>query len=134
MRLPNLPKVKRNIFLYISIILFLLAIGLPSRIFQGPMPSWYVSYTGDFVWAMMVFFMFALIFRLSTWHAFWVALATTYLIEVTQLFHPDWLEYLRTFRLFGLVFGYSFIWSDIVAYTLGISLGSILDWFILKAK
>ena len=60
-----------------------------------------------------------------------IALVTTYLIEMTQLFHPPWLETLRSFKLFALVFGYSFLWVDILIYTLGISLGALIDQLIL---
>ena len=123
---------QRNLKIYIPIILFLLAIGLPSRTFGDYFPHWYVTYAGDFLWAMMFFFLYSLIFRLKTIQAFWITLATTYLIEISQLFHPDWLTWLRSFKLIGLVIGYSFLWSDIVAYTLGISLGALVDRVILS--
>ncbi|MCB0009005.1 MAG: DUF2809 domain-containing protein [Anaerolineales bacterium] len=124
---------QRSLKRYLPILLLLLALGLPTRTIPNLLPGWYVAYAGDFLWAMMVFFLFCLVFRLPTATAFFVALATTYLIEVTQLFHPAWLETLRSYRLFGLVFGYSFLWSDIVAYTLGIGLGAALDYLLTGA-
>ena len=117
---------------YIPIILLLLAVGIPSRLIPDSFPDWYVNYAGDFLWAMMVFFLFCLFFRWGSFQTFIIALLTTYLIEVSQLFQPDWLNYLRSFKLIGLVIGYSFIWSDIVAYTLGISLGAIIDGLLLR--
>jgi len=102
-------------------------LGLPSRITPNNYPLWYTTYAGDFIWAMMVFFLFRLFFRWQTLSAFLVALVTTYFIEFTQLFHPAWLDYLRSYKLVGLIIGYSFLWSDIIAYTAGISLGALID-------
>lgn len=124
-------NLQRNLKIYLPTILFLIAIGLPSRTFGEFLPHWYITYAGDFLWAMMFFFLYCLIFKLKTIHAFWLTIATTYLIEVTQIFHPEWLVWLRSFKLIGLVIGYGFIWSDIIAYTLGISLGAIIDKLIL---
>lgn len=118
---------RRKLAIYIPIILFLLAVGLPSRITPHLFPNWYTTYAGDFIWAMMMFFLCRLFFNWGTFKTFLITLATTYLIEITQLFHPAWLEYLRSFKLVGLIIGYSFLWSDIVAYTAGISLGAIVD-------
>ena len=123
---------RRNLKINIPIIFLLLALGLPSRTIPDYFPHWYVTYAGDFLWATMFFFLYCLVFRLTTWQAFWITLATTYFIEFTQLFHPPWLTWLRSFKLIGLVIGYGFIWSDIVAYTLGISFGALIDWSILN--
>lgn len=60
---------------------------------------------------------------------------TTYTIEITQLFTPDWLEYLRSFKICALLLGYGFLWSDLIAYALGITLGAIVDnWVGNKEK
>lgn len=125
---------QRSLKLYLPMLLLLLGLGLPTRTIPEHLPGWYIAYAGDFLWAMLVFFLFCLVFRLPTATAFFVALATTYLIEVTQLFHPAWLETLRSYRLFGLVFGYGFLWSDIIAYTLGISLGALIDYRLTQAN
>lgn len=117
--------------IYIPVILFLFASGLPTRIIPNNHPFWYTTYAGDFIWATMIFFLYRLFFRWETLPAFLITLATTYIIEITQLFHPAWLDYLRTYKLIGLVIGYSFLWSDIAAYTAGISLGAIIDKTIL---
>ena len=118
---------RRKLIIYIPIILLLIVIGLPTRIVPDIFPHWFTTYAGDFIWAMMIFFLYRLLFKWGTFKTFLIALATTYLIEITQLFHPAWLEYLRSFKLVGLVIGYSFLWSDIVAYTAGISMGAIVD-------
>ncbi len=123
---------KRNLKIYIPIILCLFVIGLPTRTIPEYLPYWYVNYAGDFLWAMLIFFLYCLVLRLKTIQAFYFALATTYLIEITQLFHPVWLETLRSIKVFALILGFTFLWSDIVAYTLGILLGAMIDRFIVN--
>jgi len=102
-------------------------LGLPARIIQAQLPYWYTQYFGDFLWAMLIYFLYATVFRLKVKCAFFIAILTTYTIEISQLFKPDWLEHLRSFKICGLVLGYGFLWSDLVAYTLGISLGALID-------
>ena len=62
------------------------------------------------------------------------AILTTHLIEISQLFHPAWLQTWRSYKIVDLVIGYGFLWSDIAAYTLGISLGAGIDAFISGGK
>lgn len=125
-------RVERNLLLYIPIVTGLIALGLPARLAPQYLPNWYVTYAGDFLWAMLGFFLYALLFRLSTRFAFVVGLVTAYLVEISQLFHPAWLDYLRSIRLLGFVLGFGFLWSDLIAYTLGIFLGAGIDLLISK--
>ena len=47
------------------------------------------------------------------------ALAVSFLIELSQLWHPPFLEALRATTIGGLVLGYGFLRSDLVCYTVG---------------
>jgi len=110
------------------------ALGLPARMIQDRLPAWYGLYFGDYLWAMLLFFVFALILRkVSTLKVAAMALLFTYSIEVSQLFHPPWLETLRSIKVFALILGYGFLWSDIVAYTLGIATGVLVEEFLLRS-
>lgn len=109
------------------------AFGLPARLIQDRLPEWYTLYFGDYLWAMLLFFIFALTFRsMNTFKVAMIALVFTCLIEISQLFHPLWLEDLRSIKLFALVLGYGFLWSDIAAYTLGIFTGALVERFLLQ--
>jgi hypothetical protein len=126
-------KTKRNIRIYLLIMVVITAFGLPARTVQDKLPAWYVQYFGDYLWAMLLFFMFALILQnMSTVKVAIVTLLFTYGIEISQLFHPPWLEYLRRIKIFALILGFTFLWSDIVAYTLGISTGAFIEYFLLR--
>jgi hypothetical protein len=126
--------VKRNLPIYIPLISLIITLGLPARLLPHFLPHWYILYFGDFLWAMLVFFLYGLLFRRTTKSTFCIALLTAYLIEVSQLFHPAWLEYLRSIRLLALVLGFGFLWSDLIAYTLGISLAAGIDRLILTSQ
>jgi hypothetical protein len=93
-----------------------------------------VNYFGDFLWAMMLFFLCAVTFRQSTKWALIATLAFTWTIEFTQLYHAPWLDALREIKIVGLILGFRFLWTDLVAYTAGISLGAIIDQGILKRR
>ncbi len=126
-------KTKRRTSTYLLIMVGITVLGLPARTIQDQLPSWYVQYFGDYLWAMLLFFGFVLI--LQNMSTFKVAIATllfTYGIEISELFHPPWLDYLRSIKLFALVLGYTFLWTDIVAYTLGISTGALIEYFLLR--
>ena len=126
-------KIKRNTGIYLLIMVLLTAFGLPARTIQDKLPAWYVQYFGDYLWAMLLFFGFGLVLRnVSTFKVVIVTLFFTYSIEVLQLFHPQWLESLRDIKLFGLILGYTFLWSDIIAYTLGITTGALIEHFLLQ--
>ncbi len=123
-------KIQRKLLIYLPLIGLIIVLGLAARLIPQYLPSWYVSYAGDFLWAMLVFFLYALVLRCSTKTCLWVALLTAYLIEISQLFHPAWLDALRSIRLFGLILGFGFLWSDVLAYTLGIFLAAGLDQYL----
>lgn len=115
----------------IFLMLFLIAIGLPARSFQDVLPQWYTLYFGDYLWAMLVLQCYVLVFyKFKFYKVVLITLAFTYLIEISQLFHPPWLEALRDIKIIALVIGYGFLWTDLVAYTLGIFSGAYLERFI----
>lgn len=128
-------KSKRHIPTYLPTMVAIIAFGLPARLFQNQLPTWYVLYFGDYLWAMLLFFIFALILRnISTLKVAIATLLCAYAIEISQLFHPAWLDYLRSIKLFALVLGSGFLWSDIIAYTLGIATGALIEHFLLLKK
>ncbi len=129
-----MDKRQRKPRIYLPLIGLIIVLGLAARLTPQYLPNWYVTYAGDFLWAMLVFFLYALLLRLSTKFCFCAALITAYLIEISQLFHPAWLDALRSIRLFGLLLGFGFLWSDVLAYTLGVALAAALDQYFLNPQ
>ena len=124
-------KRKRGVYLVAIAVLFLF--GLPSRLVPQYLPDFYVNYVGDGLWAMAIFFMLGLVFRsASTRRLVITSLAITYAIEFSELYQADWINQLRSIKLIGLILGFTFLWSDLAMYTIGIAVGALLERFILK--
>jgi Protein of unknown function (DUF2809) len=56
----------------------------------------------------------------------------TYCIEISQLYQADWINAIRHTKLGGLVLGFGFLWSDLLMYSIGISLAFLLDVWLSK--
>lgn len=115
--------------IYIPILLIIICIGLYSRRMTGTITE--IIDFKDVVWAVMIYFLFRIVF--INWPVFKVAVAGiifSFLIEVSQLYHDDWIDKLRSTFVGGLILGSGFVWSDLPAYVCGIMAGIIADYFI----
>lgn len=63
-----------------------------------------------------------------------ISLAFCFSIEISQLYHAEWIDQIRDTSLGGLVLGYGFLWSDIAAYTLGVSSCAAIELLALGIK
>jgi hypothetical protein len=87
----------------------------------------------DGLWALMVFLLVAMIFNhWKTTKVAFAGLAFCYAIEISQLYHAPWIDQIRETTLGGLVLGFGFLWTDIVAYTLGTGFGILVELIIKK--
>lgn len=92
------------------------------------MPRFVLLYVGDAIWALLVYWL-ACFFK-PDWplkYRVAAALAFAYAIEFSQFYQAEWLNQIRQTRLGGLVLGFSFLPSDLVAYAIGIAAGAVLD-------
>lgn len=81
---------------------------------------------GDALWALAVFLMIRMMApRLRLRAASGAALALCFAVELSQLYQARWINSIRGTTLGGLVLGFGFLWSDILAYTLGVGLGTL---------
>ena len=122
----------RNPLKYLLLILTVMLLGLSSRRLALYLPNWLNLWLGDALWALMVYFMTAFLLRKSKISR--VALGAVFFsfaVEFSQLYHPQWLDALRQTRLGGLILGYEFLWSDLVAYTMGIGVGMLLEALVI---
>lgn len=98
------------------------------------MPPFVLLYVGDAIWAMLVFWLAC--FLKPDWplkYRVAAALTFAYAIEFSQLYQAAWLNQIRQTRLGGLILGFSFLPSDLVAYTIGIAVGALLD-YLFRSK
>lgn len=61
-----------------------------------------------------------------------ISLLFCYGIEMSQLYHAPWIDSIRATTLGGLVLGYGFLWSDLIAYTIGVGIGLFLELKLRK--
>jgi hypothetical protein len=118
----------------ITAILFLLTIflGLLSRSCFNPFPMSFGKYPGDALWAVMLYWIATFIaparspgFRSA------MALGISILDEISQCFHPAWLDGVRSTTIGHLVLGTDFSVKDIVAYAVGIGLVAVIDMIVI---
>ena len=117
----------RNRKLYGLLLIVVMLLGLASRRFFGDVP-FIRAYMGDVLWALMVFFGFAFVFnRWSTKAIGLAAVLFSFGIEASQLYHAPCIDELRATRLGGLVLGFSFGWSDLLCYSVGVAVGMLIE-------
>jgi hypothetical protein len=127
-------KTKRNRLLYALFTIVVIILGLSSRKLAFALPQLLNEYLGDALWALMVFTGFGFLFpKIETKKLAFISLLFCYGIEVSQLYHAEWIDNIRATTLGGLVLGYGFLWSDLVAYTIGVGVGFLFE-FILREK
>lgn len=122
---------KRNTITYFFLVITVMMLGLSSRRFSVFFPSWINLYLGDALWALMIFLIYGLLFR--TKETKWVAIGAllfSFAIEISQLYHSQWIDALRKSRVGGLVLGYGFLWSDLVSYAAGIGVGVLIERYL----
>ncbi|ENJ6135691.1 DUF2809 domain-containing protein [Bacillus anthracis] len=125
---------KRNRLLYAIFTIIVIILGLSSRKFAFALPELLNDYLGDALWALMIFIGFGFLFpKIETKKLAFISLIFCYGIEMSQLYHAEWIDNIRATTLGGLVLGYGFLWSDLVAYTIGVGVGLIFE-FILQRK
>jgi hypothetical protein len=123
----ELIKERRRIA-YLLLIIIVVALGLGSRYYSKLFPGWVEMYLGDSLWALNVFLMLGFIFKRksSLWIAI-IALSFSFLIEISQLYQAPWIDNIRAYKLGGVILGFGFLWSDLLCYIVGISVGYIFE-------
>lgn len=113
---------------YIVAVFIVMVLGLGSRVFADMLPVFVAEHFGDALWASMIYFGFRTCFahkKIS--FSLWCSLAFCFAIEGSQLYQADWIRFLRETTLGALVLGKGFLVADLVRYTVGIALSSLLD-------
>jgi len=122
---------KRNRLLYGTMIIIVMIFGLYSRKMIAVIPSFLNTYLGDALWALMIFIAFGFIFiAMNTKKVALISLSFCYFIELSQLYHANWIDTIRNTTLGGLILGYGFLYSDLLAYAIGIGAGVIIEILI----
>jgi hypothetical protein len=117
--------------------LLVIGVGLASRGQPGLFPTFLAEYPGDALWALMVYYGIGCLWpQLKLLPRAVSALLLSYGVELSQLFHTDWLDRFRSTIIGHLMLGQGFQWADLVAYTLGVWVGFLgekaIRWVITQ--
>jgi hypothetical protein len=126
---PSAPA--RPLYLYVVLASLTIAAGLASRRYPASLPGFVAQYAGDTLWAAMVFWILALIWRragTSRLAAATIVIAVA--VECSQLYHSAWIDAIRLTPVGALVLGSDFLWSDLACYAVGTGVAAGLDAWI----
>jgi hypothetical protein len=122
------PFSPRNRAVYAACAIGAVAAGLLTRSRFLDLPRTVAKYSGDAVWALLVFFLLGFLFpRKPTWRIALLAAAFATTIEFLQLYHAPWINHLRSLWIGRMILGSTFNPPDLLAYAVGIVIGVMLD-------
>ena len=117
------------------LIVAVIAIGLASRRSYVPFPAVLGNYPGDALWAWVVVLCVAWLRPAITCGKLMAcSLVIAFAIEFLQLYQAPWMQAVRANKLAYLVLGNGFDPLDLVAYGVGIALGSAMDRVWVRAS
>lgn len=121
--------------IYALITLIVMTLGLASRKFMFIFPDTIAPFVGDALWAMMTYFGFRFLFpKFNLLRGFILAMIFSFTIEFSQLYQAEWINDIRSTTLGALVLGHGFLVEDLISYTIGIILGTLLDTLTNRLK
>jgi hypothetical protein len=115
---------------YVGLILIIIMLGLLSRqVAVIPLS------TGDALWATMIFFMVRFFLVDSRMRSVaLIGLSICYLVEFSQLYQAKWINDIRQTLPGRLILGQGFLWTDLIAYAIGIFIAYLVDVALEKSR
>lgn len=108
---------------YFILLIITIILGLLSR-----KVSWLPLATGDALYAVMTYWGFRfLLFRRPYYYSLSCALLFCFGLEFLQLVQHPILVELRSHPILRLIFGQGFLWTDLIAYSLGAVIACLID-------
>ena len=126
---------KSGLIIRACLCLSIILVGLALRRygFGLGLPAVVVKYGGSVLWAMMVFFLVAIVgSKLPRWRIAMITAVIGTCAELFRLVHTPWLDDFRLTTAGALLLGRIFSLWDMLAYGVGVILGMLLDRFGLK--
>ena len=124
----------RRVVYLLSAIVVLFA-GLASRRYRQHLPSFVGEYSGDTLWALMLFLIVSFVLAgRPILQRCGISLALAFAVEVSQLYHAPWIDSIRSTTMGGLVLGFGFLWTDLVCYLVGITAGALTEHCLIYLR
>jgi hypothetical protein len=110
-----IASLKSKRIIYALLVLVVIALGILSRK-VNVIPL----IVGDILYAVMMYLLIKfLLIQLRYWKVALISLSICYFIEISQLYNAPWIDQIRNTTFGALVLGNDFLWSDMIAYTVG---------------
>ena len=92
-------------------------------------------FIGDILWGLMVYFIVRFLFikRAIKWIII-ASLSFCYTVEFSQLYQAPWINNIRHTVIGGLILGETFLWGDMLSYTVGVAIGIFIENILIKIK
>jgi len=115
-------------------LLFITPAGFLFKFYSGPAHRWFNDYGAgvmyEIFWCLLIFFFYPRR-KASLKIAAGVFLVTSFL-EILQLWHPLFLQQIRSTFLGRALLGTTFVWWDFPHYVLGCLIGWLVMWAISR--
>jgi hypothetical protein len=123
----------RNRLYYIILVIITIIVGLAARRFSNYLPDIINLGLGDALWALMIYWIIGLLFpKFDILKAALISLSLCFLVEFSQLYQADWINAIRSNTFGRLILGRGFLWSDFIAYSIGIAAGIGIEFLSKK--
>ena len=122
-----MTKVSNKRFWTLILIFIIVPIGFYSKFYSGPGKDWINNSLGGVLYEIFwCLFIFLFLIKIKIWKIAVSVFIATCILEVMQLWHPQSLEYIRSFFLGRTLIGTSFSWFDFIYYFIGSIIGYVL--------
>jgi hypothetical protein len=112
---------------FLSLVL-IVPLGFCTKVYYGPAYVWVHNSLGGVLYVIFWSLLFSFIFiRSAPWKIAGIVMLATCSLEFLQLWHPSFLETLRSTFIGAILLGNSFSWSDLAHYAIGF----LLSWGLL---
>jgi hypothetical protein len=105
-------------------LLVIVPVGFYSKFYAGPAANWVNNSLGgvfyEIFWCLLIFLFWG---EGKPWSIAASVSVATCLLEFLQLWHPPFLEFMRSYFIGRAMLGTSFAWSDFPYYFLGCGIG-----------
>ena len=111
----------------LAAILVITPLGFYSKFYTGPGSSWVNNSLGGVLYVIFWVLVFSVIFvRTRPWKIAGIVVLITCMLEFLQLWHPRFLELIRSTFIGATLLGNSFSWLDLAHYLAGSGLAFVL--------
>jgi hypothetical protein len=119
----NSKIINSRIWAGISLVI-IIVFGFMTKFYSGPGANWVNNSLGgvfyEIFWCLVLFLLLP---RLAAWKNATMVFCVTCLLEFLQLWHPPFLEAIRSNFIGATILGTTFAWSDFCYYLFGSAAG-----------